>query len=149
MVNAGFIGDRTNLSVDALFAVFALALAARAGAILVLSDLDPATAQLWEYGQQASCAVLTNGPLCLYKFTGSQAEPYPSAFMPPLLSYIWWGLFAALGISKAAVGTFLALNALVGAACAPLLMRLSRQLGFSPGAALAAGLIFALYPSFV
>ncbi|MBU6372282.1 MAG: glycosyltransferase family 39 protein [Alphaproteobacteria bacterium] len=132
----------------ALWAVL-LALAARAVAILIFADFDPATAQLWEYGLQGACATLSQGPLCLYKFTDGFAQAYPSAFMPPLLSYAWWGLFQVFGVTATAVGVFYALNALIGAACVALTHRLARQLAFGDMAAGAAALMIALYPSFV
>lgn len=132
----------------ALWAVVA-ALLARAVAVLLFADFDPATAQLWEYGLQGACATLSQGPLCLYKFTDGYAQAYPSAFMPPLLSYVWWGLFQVFGVTATAIGVFYALNVVVGAACVALTHRLARQLGFGDMAAGAAALVLALYPSFV
>jgi len=140
---------RSRFVAHAALAAFAIALIARAVAALLFADIDPATAQLWEYGEQARCAVLNNAPLCLYKFAGAHAQPYPSAFMPPLLSYLWWGLFTLLGVTSAAIAAFLAINVIVGAACAPLVYRLTRQLGLSAEAGFAAALLLALYPSFV
>jgi len=140
---------RARFAVYAALAAFSIALVARAVAAFLFGDIDPATAQLWEYGEQARCAVLNDAPLCLYKFTGPHAQPYPSAFMPPLLSYLWWGLFTLFGVTSTAVAVFLTINVFVGAVCAPLVYRLSRQLGLPAEAGIAAALILALYPSFV
>lgn len=132
----------------ALWAVLA-ALVARGIAIALFADFDPATAQLWEYGVQGACATLSQGPLCLYKFTDGYAQAYPSAFMPPLLSYAWWGLFQLFGVTTTALAVFYAVNAVIGALCVALTHRLARQLGFGDMAAGAAALVLALYPSFV
>ena len=73
-----------------LSTVLAIALALRVGTIVAFGDLSSG-ANLWEYGEQARCAQQNASDLCLYYAPDS--APYPSAYMPPLLSYFWLALF--------------------------------------------------------
>lgn len=131
--------------VSAMWVLFALALIARVIGALVFADIRPGV-EIWEYGLQGLCAAQTGGDLCLRDGAG---EPYVSALMPPLTSYLWLGLFTVFGIGPEALSAYVLLNVLIGAACAPLLFLLARELKLEPPAALIAGLILALYPTFV
>ncbi|MBL8531017.1 MAG: glycosyltransferase family 39 protein [Hyphomonadaceae bacterium] len=129
----------------ALGVLFALALIARVIAALVYADITPGV-EIWEYGLQGLCAAQTGGDLCLRDPDGAA---YATALMPPLTSYLWLGLFTVFGIGPEALSAYVLINVLVGAACAPLLYVLARELKLEPPAALIAGLIIALYPTFV
>jgi 4-amino-4-deoxy-L-arabinose transferase-like glycosyltransferase len=129
----------------ALGVLFVLALAARAFAAPFMSDLSHA-ASIWEYGEQALCAAQTHGDLCLRDSAGN---PYVSALMPPLTSYLWLILFKLFGVGEAARAGYVALNVVVGAACAPLLAMAGRRMGMSAVAAFLSGALLAVYPTFI
>ena len=82
-----------------------IALLARAIALALAADVSP-RANLWEYGEQAVCAIRHGSDLCLPYVTGID-QVYPSAYMPPLLSYYWLGLFHLVGEGTAARAIFL------------------------------------------
>ncbi|BBY63366.1 ArnT family glycosyltransferase [Mycolicibacterium helvum] len=129
------------------------ALVARTAAVLVMGDISPG-ANLWEYGDQAACALQHGGDLCLfYPQSGSDHSPsaasYPSAYMPPLLSYLWLGLFELFGNGAVARACWLAINIAVALGCVALVFRLSLKLWPSKWAAFAAAMILALYPTFI
>lgn len=134
-----FAGQRHALAI-----VFAIALAARLAVALVMMASGP-DYEIWEYGRQGLCAAQTSGDLCLRDEAGA---PYLSAYMPPLLSYVWMALFSIAG-EDAARTLFILLNVIAGAACAPLLLTFGRKAGFGDGASLLGALLLALYPTFV
>jgi 4-amino-4-deoxy-L-arabinose transferase-like glycosyltransferase len=123
-----------------------IAVLARAAAVVLLADFDVQHAWIWEYGDQGFCAVQTGGDLCLMDRT---EHAYLSAYVPPLLSYLWWLLFSSLGPNPAALAVYVALNVVCGAVSTVLCFVLGLRCGFGRGAAFLAGLILALYPTFV
>ena len=125
--------------------LFLLALALRAVVAAATSDFTPGV-EIWEYGQQATCAAQHARDLCLWD---GARQPYISALMPPLTSYLWLGLFAAFGMGAAPHVVYVSLNVLMGAACTPLLYKLAREIGLERGPACLAGLIITGYPTFV
>jgi len=129
----------------ALASLFAIALAARAISVLFLGDVSQGV-EIWEYGEQALCAAQTGRDLCLRDMAGN---PYASALMPPLTSYLWLILFEMFGVGPVARGGYLLLNVLAGAACAPLLMTVARRMRIEPAAAFLSGLAIAAYPTFL
>lgn len=131
-----------------LFIVMAMTALARIAAMLKFADIHPATANLWEYGDQALCALRHHTDLCgLYHDRSLGA--FPSAYMPPVLSYVWYVLFAVFGDTAFARVLFLTLGLAMATANGGLVFTLARRLGASSLAALFAGLIFAVYPTFV
>ncbi len=126
-------------------ALFLLALALRAIVAAATGDFTPGV-EIWEYGQQATCAAQHARDLCLWD---GARQPYVSALMPPLTSYLWLALFTAFGVSVTAHVIYVGLNVIVGAFCAPLLYRLAREIGLERAPACLAGLIIAGYPTFV
>lgn len=129
----------------ALSALFVLATAARVVAAPLLSDLSQGV-QTWEYGEQGLCAMQTGGDLCLWDVRGN---PYASALMPPLTSYLWLILYKIFGLGEVARAAYVGLNILAGAACAPLLMMIARRMRLEPLAAFLSGALIAVYPTFV
>ncbi len=131
-----------------LFIVMAVTALARIAAMIRFADIHPATANLWEYGGQALCALQNHTDLC-GRYANKAFGVFPSAYMPPVLSYVWYGLFAVFGDTAFARCLFLALGLAMAIANSGLIFRIAQRLGASNVAALFAGLIFALYPTFV
>src|SRR5688572_30397922 len=94
------------------------ALVLRVGALFVAGEVS-ASANIWEYGEQGACAWRNGEDLCLYYPPGG-GESYPSAYMPPLLSYTWLGLFHLLGDGAAARAAWLAGNLAAALGCVAL-----------------------------
>ncbi|MDZ4318991.1 MAG: glycosyltransferase family 39 protein, partial [Phenylobacterium sp.] len=124
-----------------------LALLLRLAAMVLFGDVSHG-AMLWEYGEQAVCAHRTGGDLCLTYASGADGA-YPSAYMPPLLSYWWLVLFNLLGDGTTARAVWLASNLAVGLVNVWLVFRLTLELGRSRWAAFLAAGLLAVYPTFV
>lgn len=125
--------------------LFVGALVLRIVAALIAGDFTEGV-EIWEYGEQALCAAQAERDLCLRDSAG---DPYVSALMPPLTSYLWLVLFQTIGITSASYITYVALNVLAGAACAPLLYAFARQIGLDRPTAFFSGGLLAIYPTFV
>jgi len=69
-----------------LFAVMIVAALARIIAMIALADVHPASAVLWEYGEEARCALQNHTDLCAH-YKNHAFGVYPTAYMPPVLSY--------------------------------------------------------------
>lgn len=128
-----------------LWVLLALALAARAMAALLFGDFTPG-GEIWEYGQQGQCAAQHHSDLCLWDST---RQPYASALMPPLTSYLWLILFNLFGVTSAAHAAYVVLNVAFGAACVPLMFAFARTAGLARGPASLAAAIVGFYPTFV
>ena len=115
--------------------------------LLLFGDISM-SANVWEYGEQARCALRTGGDLCLTYFDGRTGH-YPSAYVPPLLSYIWLGVMHLVGDTPAARGVILGFNLVLSVASPILAYTLARQLRMSIFAALLGGLFLTLYPTFL
>jgi 4-amino-4-deoxy-L-arabinose transferase-like glycosyltransferase len=140
-------GCRSGLSARSLLAVaLGVALVLRVGALSLAGDIS-AGANIWEYGEQGLCAWRTGGDLCFYYSPGG--ESYPSAYMPPLLSYTWLGLFDLFGDGPTARAVWLAGNLAAALGCVALIFYLSLKLWPSRWAAFASATLFAAYPTFV
>lgn len=124
-----------------------LALALRLVVMALMGDISHG-ANLWEYGEQAVCAMQTGGDLCLWYGRGAEGT-YPSAYMPPLLSYYWLALFHIFGDGAVARGLWLASNLLMGLVNVWLVFRLTLELGRSKWAGFLAASLLAVYPTFV
>lgn len=124
----------------------AIALVVRLIALALAGDISHG-ARLWEYGEQAVCALRTGGDLCLDYPHGGGA--YPSAYMPPLLSYFWLILFHLFGDGPAARAVWLASSLAAALANVWLVFRLTLELGRSRWAAFLAAGLLAVYPTFV
>jgi 4-amino-4-deoxy-L-arabinose transferase-like glycosyltransferase len=125
--------------------LIALALFARAAAAVLFADVGD-NAQVWEYGRQGLCAFQTHGGLCMFDRSGAA---YASAYMPPLTSYLWLGLFHLFGVGVGAHAAYVALNVLMGALAPGLLYAFARDAGLGRLAAVAGALLLCLYPTFV
>lgn len=147
-------GNTFSFSKHALLAIaIATALILRVIAIVLKGDVS-LTANLWEYGEQGACALQNGGDLCLSYarpqfYYPQSGDSYPSAFMPPLLSYFWLGLFEVFGNGTGARVAWLSINVAVALGCVALVFYLSMRLWPSKQAAFAAAMIFATYPTFV
>lgn len=115
--------------------------------LLLFGDISM-TANVWEYGEQARCALATGGDLCQTYFDGRPGH-YASAYVPPLLSYIWLGVMHLVGDTPAARAIILALNLGLSIGSALLAFNLARQLRMSVFAAFLGGLFLTLYPTFL
>ena len=124
-----------------------VALLLRLAVMFAMADLSHG-ANLWEYGEQAVCALRTGGDLCLPYGRGAEGV-YPSAYMPPLLSYFWLALFHLFGDGAAARAVWLAASLAVGLVNVWLVFRLTLELGRSRWAAFLAAGLLAAYPTFV
>ena len=129
------------------------ALILRIVAVMLKGDIS-LTANIWEYGEQGACALQHGGDLCLsysqphYYFAQNDSF-YPSAYMPPLLSYLWLGLFEVFGNGMLARAVWLSTNVAAALCCVALVFYLSKKLWPSKWAAFVAAMIFATYPTFV
>ena len=121
-----------------------LAGAVRLLAIALWTNFDINTALIWEYGQQAQCAVQTGGDLCRIH----DQTPYPSAYMPPLASYYWLVAIKLLG-QNLAPAAFIGFSFIASLLSIGLLFELAERVSKSTVAALGAALILAFYPTFV
>jgi len=129
-----------------LWLALGVALAFRLAALALAGDISQG-ARLWEYGEQAACAYHGGGDLCLHYPNGGAA--YPSAYMPPLLSYLWLGLFHLFGDGAVARATWLGASLAAGLANVWMVFRLAQALARSRLAAFLAALMLAVYPTFV
>jgi 4-amino-4-deoxy-L-arabinose transferase-like glycosyltransferase len=125
--------------------LIALALLVRSAAAVLLADVGD-NAQVWEYGRQGLCAFQTHGDLCMFDRNGAA---YASAYMPPLTSYLWLGLFHLFGPGVGAHTAYVALNVLAGALAPGLLYAFARDAGLGRIAAVAGALLLCMYPTFV
>ncbi|MFN3513131.1 MAG: glycosyltransferase family 39 protein [Phenylobacterium sp.] len=142
---ADFLDRRTPGGLLAL--ALLLALAARLAALALFGDISPGV-QIWEYGEQAQCAYRNGSDLCL-RYPDESGGAYPSAYMPPLLSYLWLVLFHLFGDGSTARALFLAVNLALGVANVWLVFRLALALRLSRWAAFLAAGLMAVYPTFV
>jgi glycosyl transferase family 87 len=124
-----------------------IAFATRLAAIVAFGDVSSG-ANIWEYGEEAQCALRHAGDLCMY-YSDASGASYPSAYMPPLLSYSWLGLFGVFGDGSIARGVWLAANLAAALGCVALIYRLTLEMWPSRWAAFAAAVLFAVYPTFV
>ena len=139
-----------------LWAILAVAFVARAVVAAVFTDLDPATANIWEYGGIAR-ATLEHGQDGFAKSRGhgvpghpaDTAFVYPTAFTPPFLIFVWMGLFLLFGVTKLALAMMTALNVLTGVGIVYYSIRVARALFGSEVIALLVAIVMALHPVFV
>ncbi|MBO0681409.1 glycosyltransferase family 39 protein [Mycolicibacterium sp. S2-37] len=130
-----------------LFVALGTALVLRVAAILLEGDVSE-KANIWEYGEQGLCALRHGGQLCLY-YSSSGGESYPSAYMPPMLSYFWLILFQIFGDGWVARAIWLAANTAAALGCVALVFYLAQKLWPARWAAFAASMLIACYPTFV
>jgi hypothetical protein len=126
--------------------VLGIALLARTLVAVLTADTDPATAQMFEYGEMAMLSM--HHPGIVWWADGSHYV-FPTAFMPPLLIFFDMFWFWVLGISKAALCAIIGCNVLFGTGICYYTVRIARTLFNSRVIALLAGLIVALHPVFV
>jgi 4-amino-4-deoxy-L-arabinose transferase-like glycosyltransferase len=127
------------------------ALIVRVAVVLLKGDVSVG-ANVWEYGEQAACALRNGGDLCLFYPMSSQSQSgasYPSAYMPPLLSYLWLGLFEVFGNGTVARASWLLINIAAALGSVALVFHLSLKLWPSKWAAFTAAMLLAMYPTFV
>ncbi len=130
-----------------LFIALGTALVLRICAVFLKGDISQ-SANIWEYGELAQCAIKHGGQLCLYYDHGG-GDSYPSAYMPPLLSYFWLGLFHIFGDGAVARAVWLGTNVIAALGAVALVFYLARKLWPSRWAAFAAAMLLATYPTAV
>lgn len=129
-------------------AVLGLALLARLVAVFAFADVDPATAQIWEYGDIARLSLEQGRIVSQVTAPDGSVSIYPTAFMPPLMVFVWMGLFSLFGVSKLALSVMVGLNVILSVAIVALTMRIARALFGSHRVGALAGLIIAVHPVF-
>jgi hypothetical protein len=142
-----------------LWAVLATAFVARGVVAAVFTDFDPATANIWEYGEVARATLEYGHGEMVYhlvwgrpdstSFMHPPALIYPTALMPPFLVFVWMGLFLLFGVTKLALAMMTALNVLTGIGIVYYSIRVARALFGSEVIALLVGIVMALHPVFV
>jgi hypothetical protein len=141
-----------------LCAILAVAFVARAVVAALFTDFDPATANLWEYGDIARTTLAHGHGQIVWQtvvVNGVPGHPagstfvYPTAFMPPFLIFVWIGLFLLFGVTKLALAMMTALNVLLGTGIVYYSIRMARALFGSEVTALLVGIVLALHPVFV
>jgi 4-amino-4-deoxy-L-arabinose transferase-like glycosyltransferase len=137
--------DRRRADWRIALSLIVVALLVRAVAAFLFANVGD-NAQIWEYGRQGLCAFQTHGDLCMRARSGAA---YASAYMPPLTSYLWLGLFHLFGPGAGAHTAYVALNVLIGALGPGLLYAFARDAGLGRLAAAAGALLLCLYPTFV
>lgn len=123
-----------------------VALLSRLAAMMLFADVSHG-AMLWEYGEQAVCALRAGGDLCLAYANGTGS--YPSAYMPPLLSYYWLILFHLFGDGTAARVVWLGSSLAIALVNIWLVFSLAIAFGRSKWTAFLAAGLLAVYPTFV
>jgi hypothetical protein len=129
--------------------IVASALLARTLVALLFADLNPETASLWEYGGIAISSLKYGAIVAETLRPDGSVFVHPTALMPPLPVFLWMALFGALGVSKAALATAIAINIACGAAITWLTMRIAKSLFSSSLVSLIAGAFIAVNPVFV
>jgi hypothetical protein len=141
-----------------LWAILAVAFVARTVVAAVFTNLDPATANIWEYADIARTTLERGHGEMLSQIVVEHGVPgyptgttfiYPTAFMPPFLIFVWMGLFLLFGVTKLALAMMTALNVLMGAGIVYYSIRVARALFCSEVIALLVGIVIALHPVFV
>jgi hypothetical protein len=138
-----------------LWAVLTVAFIARAVVAAVVTDFDPATANLWEYGVIARATIEHGHGQMVAPITMVSSHPadptfvYPTAYMPPLVVWIWMGLFLLFGVTKLALVMMTAINVVMGVGIVYYSIRVAWALFGSEVIAFLVGMIMALHPVFV
>jgi hypothetical protein len=135
--------------------VLAVAFVARVMVAAVFTDFDPATANLWEYGDIARATVKDGHGQMVAPILMRLAHPadptfvYPTAFEPPFVIWIWMGLFLLFGVTKLALAMMTTLYVLTGIVIVYYSIRVARALFGSEVIALLVAIVMALHPVFV
>jgi hypothetical protein len=132
-----------------LWVLMSAAFFVRLVAVLLLSDSDPITAQLWEYGDIAR-EYINSGSLVRtsHMLDGSTVGPYPTAFMPPLPIFLWISIFSVFGDNQYALVAFLALNLVLSTAIVYYVFLICEEITGSTESSFFAGFILAVFPTF-
>jgi hypothetical protein len=126
-----------------------LAFMARLAVAFLFADMNPQSANLWEYGAIAKLAMANDGHLMFSNtLPDGTKHVYPTAYMPPLHIFIWMGLFSLFGISKTALGVMIGLNVIFATLICGLTGLAARKLFKSPLVSLGAATFVALNPVF-
>jgi hypothetical protein len=139
-----------------VWALLAVALVARTVVAAVSADVDPAMADLIEYGSIAR-TTLEHGrgeidwraDMMPGNPAGTPPFVFPTAFMSPFLIFVWVALFLLFGTGKLALAMMIALNVLTGVGIVYYSIRVARALFGSEVIALLTGIVMALNPVFV
>jgi hypothetical protein len=138
-----------------LWGILAAAFVSRTVVAAVFTDLDPATAIIWEYGEIARTTLEHGHGQMVWQIVEGQGVPghatyvYPTAFVAPFLIFVWMGLFLVFGVTKLALAMMTALNVLTGVGIVYYSIRVARALFGSEVVAFLVGIIMALHPVFV
>jgi hypothetical protein len=138
-----------------LWAILAVAFVARSVVAVVFTDLDPATANLWEYGEIARTTIerghgeIVAGIRMASEHPADPTFVYPTAFEAPGPIFVWMGLFLLFGVTKLALAMMTALNVLTGVGIVYYSIRVAWALFGFEVTAFFVGIVMALHPVFV
>jgi hypothetical protein len=139
-----------------LWAILTMAFVARTVVVAVVTNLDPATANIWEYGDIARATLEHGRMVCTiticHSVPGHPAGTnfiYPTAYMPPFLIFVWIGLFLLFGVTQLTLAIMMAINVLTGVAIVYYSIRAARALFGSEVIAFLVGIAMTLHPVFV
>ena len=135
--------------ISSFFLILLVAAAARLVVLFLFADIDPVTANVWEYGEIAR-HYHAYGQLARVMTTGDGSEfIYPTAFMPPLMIWLWVLLFNLFGDTSIALVAMLGVNYFLSLGIIVLTGMIALQLIKDRLVALLAMAILAIYPTFV
>jgi hypothetical protein len=138
-----------------LWAILTVAFVARTVVAAVFTDFDPATANIWEFGDIARATVEHGHGQMVARIVMVSSHPadptfvYPTADQPPFVIGVWMGLFLLFGVTTLALAMMTALNVLTGIVIVYYSIRVARALFGSEVIALMVGIVMALDPVFV
>ena len=136
-------------AVRSLWWVVVLALLARASVACMYADTNPATAQIWEYGDTARESMGYPGIVRVRPLAGGGEFVYPTAFMPPLPVFLDLAVFGLLGVTSAALKVLIGLNVVFGSQVVLWTGRVAQRMFGSRLISLLAACFCAINPVFV
>ena len=151
-MNAKILGNENSLEIDRkilFWSILAFGFLVRIVAMVLYADINPITANLWEYGEIARESIAFGDLVRVNHLPdGSLVGPYPTAFMPPLPIFIWISIFSSLGDNQYGLAAFLVMNLTLSMAIVYFIHTITFKLSNSHGAALCAMAIATIYPTF-
>lgn len=132
-----------------LMAVVLVALVLRLVVTVLFLNLNPVTAELWEYGEIARHAATESWMARTILGPDGLSYTAPTAYMPPGYVFVWMAAFAAFGFTPEALFAVSALNIVCSLLIVWLTARLAQELTGDSLAALLAASLVAVYPTFI
>jgi hypothetical protein len=133
----------------AVLGVVAIGLIVRILAALIVADVDPATAKVYEYGEIAASSIAHGGLTRTIVGPDGSWWTFPTALIPPLGIGIWVAVYKLCGVSRLALQIIIGINVMCGCGIVYGCIRIARLLFASATIALLAGLAAAMHPVFI